>query len=168
MRERRSRLRRSYDGSCSISSQFRDENTRQQQHTSLTTPSERCTRPFQTAVAVSDRAIFCGLELEPLQSTALSTSPIAGGVETGTALRVRPHGEHDLDVYFDICQMGTEVYNPKWTLPVSCVRTIMSSLCWRIALTGCMLEAALCVASEAGFVIVAFSVFVVRAARRQT
>ena len=56
-----------------------------QQHTSLTIPSERYTRPFQTAVVVSDWATLSGLQLEPLQSTA-SATPIAGGIEAGTAL----------------------------------------------------------------------------------
>ena len=107
-----------------------------QQHTSLTIPSERYTRPLQIAVAVSDRAILSGLQLEPLQSTASSTSPIAGGIEAETALWFTPHGEHDLAGYFDICHLGTEVYNPNWTLPVPCVRTIRSSLCWCISLSG--------------------------------
>ena len=109
---------------------------RQLQHSSLTIPSERYTRPFQKSIAVSDGAVLSGLQLEPLQSTASSTSPIAGGIEAGTALWVRPHGAHDLAGYFDICHIGTEVYNPKWTLPVPCVRTIRSSLCWRISLSG--------------------------------
>ena len=50
-------------------------------------------------------------------------------------------GVYDLTGYFGICQIGTEVYNPKWT-PVSCVRTSVIdsfiSILGYLAVMGCM------------------------------
>ena len=65
----------------------------------------------------------------------------ASGFVLGLGMSARI-GVYDFTGYFDICQMGEEVKNPKWTLPVSCVGTcvIVTFIYFLVylAVSGCM------------------------------
>ena len=105
-----------------------------------------------------------------LQSSVSPTSPTAAGLVVATALWVRLHQCDDPTGYFEICQIGTVVQKPEVDPSrVVCHNVRHQSVHLYLAATDVSrerLETASHVTCEAGFAIVALTVFPMSAVRR--